>query len=126
MAKIAPEPWMFALTDERMAMKTVYPSTNTVCRGINTTFTLIIQTDRPEQMVQTQVRHHSHRMWGLIRVYNVCHSDSKMDAILILEVMVSQYLLSFQHLSESRFWHGALHRSKFANFCHDLMQNCLS
>ena len=36
------------------------------------------------------------------------------------------YLLSFQHLSESRFLLGALNRSKFVNFCHDLMQNHLS
>ena len=36
-------------------------------------------------------------------------------------------LLCFRHLSESRFLHGALNRrSKFANFCHDLMQNHLS
>ena len=32
-------------------------------------------------------------------------------------------LLSFRHLSESCFVLGALHkRSKFANFCHDLIQ----
>ena len=36
-------------------------------------------------------------------------------------------LLSFRHLSESRFLLGALNRRrKFANFCHDLMQNHLS
>ena len=35
--------------------------------------------------------------------------------------------LCFRHLSESRFLLDALHRrSKFANFCHDLMQNHLS
>ena len=36
-------------------------------------------------------------------------------------------LLCFRHLSESRFLLGALNRrNKFANFCHDLMQNHLS
>ena len=36
-------------------------------------------------------------------------------------------LLCFRHLSESHFLLGALNRrSKFANFCHDLMQNHLS
>ena len=36
-------------------------------------------------------------------------------------------LLCFRHLPESRFLLGALNRrSKFANFCHDLMQNHLS
>ena len=36
-------------------------------------------------------------------------------------------LLCFRHLSESRFLLGALHRrNKFANICHDLMQNHLS
>ena len=36
-------------------------------------------------------------------------------------------LLCFRRLSESRFLLDALHRrSKFANFCHDLMQNRLS
>ena len=36
-------------------------------------------------------------------------------------------LLCFRHFSESRFLLDALHRrSKFANFCHDLMQNHLS
>ena len=39
----------------------------------------------------------------------------------------NQHLLCFRHLSESRFLLDALHRrSKFANFCHDLMQNHLS
>ena len=39
----------------------------------------------------------------------------------------ARYLLCFQHLSESRFLFGALNRrSKFVNFCHDLMQNHLS
>ena len=33
-------------------------------------------------------------------------------------------VLCFRHLSESRFLHDALYRrSKFANFCHDLMCN---
>ena len=36
---------------------------------------------------------------------------------------MSVQLLCFQHLSESHFLLGALHRrSKFANFCHNLMQ----
>ena len=36
-------------------------------------------------------------------------------------------LLCFRHLSESRFLLGALNRrSKFANICHDLIQNHLS
>ena len=36
-------------------------------------------------------------------------------------------VLCFQHLSESRFLFGTLHRrSKFTNFCNDLMQNHLS
>ena len=30
-------------------------------------------------------------------------------------------LLCFRHLSESRFLLDVLHRSEFANFCHDLM-----
>ena len=47
----------------------------------------------------------------------------------IAYIMVNKLdaLLCFRHLSESRFLLGALHRrSKFANFCHDLMQNHLS
>ena len=40
---------------------------------------------------------------------------------------VQLYLLWFQHFSESCFLLGTLHRrNKFANFCHDLMQNHLS
>ena len=36
-------------------------------------------------------------------------------------------LLCFRHLSESRFLLNALHRrSKFSNFCHDLMENHVS
>ena len=35
-------------------------------------------------------------------------------------------LLSFYHISESRFLSGALLRSKFANFCHDSMEIFLS
>ena len=39
---------------------------------------------------------------------------------------LDQELLCFPHLLESHLLFGALHRtSKFANFCHDLMQNCL-
>ena len=40
--------------------------------------------------------------------------------------LIFQDLLCFRHLSESRFWLGALRRrNKFSNFCHDLMQNHL-
>ena len=42
------------------------------------------------------------------------------------EVQMALKLLCFRHISESRFWLGALHRSKFSNFCHDLLQNHLS
>ena len=39
---------------------------------------------------------------------------------------LDQELLCFPHLLESHLLLGALHRtSKFANFCHDLMQNSL-
>ena len=45
----------------------------------------------------------------------------------VLDLKGIDTLLSFQHLLESRFLPGAVHRiSKFANFCHDLMQNHLS
>ena len=36
------------------------------------------------------------------------------------------FYCAFDKLSESRFLFDALHRSKFANFCNDLMQNHLS
>ena len=34
--------------------------------------------------------------------------------------------LCFRYLSKSQFLPGALHRTKFAIFCHELMQNFLS
>ena len=49
------------------------------------------------------------------------------DHIYNISKKANQTLLCFQHLSESRFLLGALNRrSKFVNFCHDLMQNHLS
>ena len=51
----------------------------------------------------------------------------KRNCPLRCSLSVSPQLLCFRHLSESRFLLDALHRrSKFANFCHDLMQNHLS
>ena len=60
-------------------------------------------------------------------IYNK-HFCGEMRKIPILfGVIKAPYLLCFRHLSESRFLLGALNRSsKFANFCHDLMQNHLS
>ena len=51
-----------------------------------------------------------------------------VDLLLLKEQPFSLSLpLCFQHLSESRFLLGALHRNcKFAKFCHDLMQDHLS
>ena len=44
-----------------------------------------------------------------------------------LKKIIVYRLLCFRHLSESHFLLGDLHgRSKFANFCHDSMQNNLS
>ena len=54
--------------------------------------------------------------------------DTLDKRVLLLTNLPGKYfLLCFRHLSESCFLLGALHkRSKFANFCHDLMQNHLS
>ena len=58
---------------------------------------------------------------GVIMVDYLEESRTLADAYYVEE------LLCFRHISESRFLLGDLHRrSKFANFCHDLMQNHLS
>ena len=45
----------------------------------------------------------------------------------MVSVNEATYLLCFRHLSESLFLLDALQRrSKFANFCHDVMGNHLS
>ena len=59
---------------------------------------------------------------------NTCELDIVLSrTVNILTTNELIRLLCFRHLSESRFLLDALNRrSKFANFCHDLMQNHLS
>ena len=56
------------------------------------------------------------------------HDTLKYPKINFLKYYIQcSCVLCFRHLSESRILLDALHiRSKFANFCHDLMQNHLS
>ena len=69
--------FLWKLKKKKKFQKSIWCTCNEHFKGYglsNTVFTICIQTDRPEQTVQTQMR--CHRMWHLIRVYTVCHSSS--------------------------------------------------
>ena len=73
------------------------------------------------------VRHLSVRNFWLLDPDQMQHSVAFDASLLFIQAYMTKYLLCFRHLSKSRFLLGALiRRSKFANFCHDLMQNHLS
>ena len=58
---------------------------------------------------------------------NSADPDQTEGAVLSESTLFAIPLLYLWHLSESRFLLGVLHRRwKFANFCHDSMQNHLS